>query len=516
MVLVSSGPAQVAVPDVSAQSDSRSRAPARSGTATRRRHQADLNRAAARHRALAVPRRRAARCAAAKREPRRGEGTPERRGARTSSARRGTRRRRTASARASRRRPSRATSSEAAEAAWCSADPAGGLKAKRGATITITVGELRRRPRRAPRPRRLRSTTHHHDRRRPPPRAGDGHVSATGDAHRRGARGRTLLRARRLARLRARRCATGSRAPGTRSAGSRSPATARWRHEGEPLELCPGRGAARRGRGLPGAARTLRRGRHRAGAAGDARRGLRRRGRGGFGAVHGQGALQGADGPRACRRSTTRGAPRALARAPREVLEEIAELACRYSSSPRTSGSSVGIVKVRDAGAARGGAGAGVRARPAGDRRGDGAGIEVECAVLGLARAARNGAHARLALRAGGDLVRGRVVRLRGEVPPGGMELWCPRASPPRRARGCGSWRWRRSCSRLRGPRARGLLRGRRAGAGQRAEHDARLHPDERLREADRGGGHPLPGAGRSPLPPRAGAPASAAARYSY
>ena len=72
---------------------------------------------------------------------------------------------------------------------------------------------------------------------------------------------------------------------------------------------------------------------------------------------------------------------------------------------------------------------------------------------------------------------------------PGGMELMVPaRISASARDAGRGSWRSSAFVrGRLRGPRARGLLRRRRARAGQRAQHDARLHADERLREADRG-----------------------------
>ena len=58
----------------------------------------------------------------------------------------------------------------------------------------------------------------------------------------------------------------------------------------------PGRGAARRRRRLPRAARPLRRGRHGPGPARAARRPLRRRGRARLVAVHGQGRLQGGAG----------------------------------------------------------------------------------------------------------------------------------------------------------------------------------------------------------------------------
>ena len=72
---------------------------------------------------------------------------------------------------------------------------------------------------------------------------------------------------------------------------------------------------------------------------------------------------------------------------------------------------------------------------------------------------------------------------------PGGMELRGARAriSATRAPSACASWPTRCSRAPAGGPRARGLLRGRRAGACQRAEHDAWLHADERLRQAPRG-----------------------------
>ncbi len=58
------------------------------------------------------------------------------------------------------------------------------------------------------------------------------------------------------------------------------------------------------------------------------------------------------------------------------------------------------------------GAARGLGARPAGDRRGDGdVGLEVECSVIGNASP--------IGLDAGRDRDRGRLVRLRGEVPAG-------------------------------------------------------------------------------------------------
>ena len=133
-----------------------------------------------------------------------------------------------------------------------------------------------------------------------------------------------------------------------------------WRQDGEPLSADARRGPARRRRRVPRPARALRRGRHGPGAARDARRRLRRRRRGRLGAVHGQGALQGADVRRgaaagrlrrACARE--RFAPRSRGR----CSPSSTALGLPVFVKPAHLGSSVGIVKVGAAEALRAGAG---------------------------------------------------------------------------------------------------------------------------------------------------------------
>ena len=181
----------------------------------------------------------------------------------------------------------------------------------------------------------------------------------------------------------------------------------------------PGAGPARRRRRLPGPARPVRRGRHRAGAARDARRRLRRRRRGGVGGVHGQGALQGADGrAAACRRWTTAACAASATRADaRTVLAEIARArACPCSSSPRTSARRSGSSRWAPASSSP----AALEAAFAHDAlvivEAMSSGVEVECGVLGALGRARAGRRGGARVRSRRDRPRRRVVRLRGEV----------------------------------------------------------------------------------------------------
>ena len=85
-------------------------------------------------------------------------------------------------------------------------------------------------------------------------------------------RRRALVRARRLARPAAPRCATACARPATRSLVVELARDGAWRHDGEELTLRAGPRAARRRRRVPGPARAVRRGRHGPGAARAARR----------------------------------------------------------------------------------------------------------------------------------------------------------------------------------------------------------------------------------------------------
>ena len=266
-----------------------------------------------------------------------------------------------------------------------------------------------------------------------------------------------------------------------------------WLLDGTGSSRCaPGRGLLGRRRRVPGAARPVRRGRHGPGAARAARRAVRRRGRAGQRAVHGQGRLQGADGAApACRRSTT--------------------------GRSATSGSRPTRRRSRRAGGARA---AGVRqARAAGlvgrDRQGRGGrracaarstrrSSTTRCVIVEAARRARGRVLGARQPRAGRLASRARSCSRPGErwydyeakYEPGGMELRVPprgsRRRRPRAGARAGGARpsGRSGCSR---PRAGGLLRRGRAGAPQRAQHDARLHADERLRGAVRGSGIAYP-----------------------
>ena len=163
---------------------------------------------------------------------------------------------------------------------------------------------------------------------------------------------------------------------------------------------------------------------------------------------------------------------------PDGVLRDLAALGLPVFVKPARLGSSVGIAKVAVGRGAGRRARRGVRPRPVRDRRGDEHGHRGR--VLGARRDRRG---ARVGARRDRPAVR--VVRLRREVrarrhaAAGARADLRDRPRPPARdgARGLRPLR-------LLGPRAGGLLRRGRDRAAQRAQHDARLHDDERLREA--------------------------------
>ena len=242
------------------------------------------------------------------------------------------------------------------------------------------------------------------------------------------------------------------------------------------------RGPARRRRRLSRAARAVRRGRHGAGAARAARRALRRRGRARLVAVHGQAGLQGraGGGRRAAGRlrRRERGAPahgpgRRARRAGRARAAAV-----RQARPARLVG------RHRAGGGARGARrrpGRGLRPRRARDRRG------VLPRPGGRVRGHGPG-------RARRPPCPGEIVLLKGagwydfeaKYAEGGMELRVPaRLAPATEDAGPAARRRDLRAGRLHRARAGGLLRrGRRAGAGQRAQHAARHDADERVPQA--------------------------------
>ena len=178
---------------------------------------------------------------------------------------------------------------------------------------------------------------------------------------------RPLERARGLAGLRARRCARASSRPATSRWPWRSPATARWSARRRAGHARAGRRAAGRDVVVPRAARPLRRGRHGAGAARDCS----------TCPTWAPGVLASAVcmdkvlfkdlmAPPGCRRSTTSRCARASDPA------SSAGSGCRCSSSPRGSDRRWGSRRSSAAAELPAALEDGVRARPAGDRRGDG------------------------------------------------------------------------------------------------------------------------------------------------
>ena len=181
----------------------------------------------------------------------------------------------------------------------------------------------------------------------------------------------------------------------------------------------PARGRARtrtrrRRRRVPGAARAVRRGRHGPGAARVPRRALRGRRRARVRAVHGQGDVQGADGPCRAPAGPLPGGPR------RHVLLRARDRAVGPRRTRAAGVRQAGAARLvgrdrpgRDRVRAAGGARDRVRARLAGDRRGGRR--RPRGRVLGDRRQRSDRVRARR------DRARGRrvgLVRLRGQVQP--------------------------------------------------------------------------------------------------
>ena len=135
-------------------------------------------------------------------------------------------------------------------------------------------------------------------------------------------------------------------------------------------------------------------------------------------------------------------------------------------------------------------------------------GIEVECGVLGSSRGERGDGAPALASSRARSCFAGDFYDFEAKYAPGGMELLVPArisdAAPPR---GCASSRCeafaRAGCDGL--ARVDFFVDGEQR-AAERAEHDAGVHADERVREADGGVGGRVSGARRPALPAGAGA----------
>jgi D-alanine-D-alanine ligase len=190
-------------------------------------------------------------------------------------------------------------------------------------------------------------------------------------------------------------------------------------------------------------------------------------------------------------------------RAPEETLAELVRLGLPVFVKPAHLGSSVGIVKVS-------------RQEELPDAlqeafshdglvivEATATGKEVECGVLGVPDEQRETDGEAFVSRAGEIVFAGEFYDFGAKYTPGGMELRIPASISERAA------------ERVRELALQAYLasgcEGRRAGAAERAEHDARLHADERLREAAGRLRRPLPDARGSPLPARAGAPGATA-----
>ena len=178
---------------------------------------------------------------------------------------------------------------------------------------------------------------------------------------------------------------------------------------------------------------------------------------------------------------------------------------------PARLGSSVGISKVWSEEELDAALRARLRARP--DRPGGASRGRHGGGVLG-ARPLRPGR-----LAAGGDRAAARrgLVRLRGQVRE--RRDGADRARPPAGgdARdGAPAGRGGLPDRRLLGDGARGLLRGGRPGARERAQHDPRVHLDERLRQAARGRRDPVLGAAGPARGAGARAPRTSSGRYRY
>ena len=215
--------------------------------------------------------------------------------------------------------------------------PAAGGKAKRGSTVTITVGQYFDPAAQIPQPddpddaRDADHTARHHPRHTVRVAVLSGGRSSEHDVSLRSA-----------ASVRAGLAEAGHEvvdvALGARRHAGRTTAR-RW-------QLRAGRGLLRADCAVPGAARPVRRGRDGPGPARAARRPLRRRRRAGLRAVHGQGRLQGPHGAApGCRRSTT-----GRSREGDDARRCSRRSGCRCFVKPARLGSSVGIAKVGEPG----------------------------------------------------------------------------------------------------------------------------------------------------------------------
>ena len=163
---------------------------------------------------------------------------------------------------------------------------------------------------------------------------------------------------------------------------------------------------------------------------------------------------------------------------PDAVLDELAALGLPVFVKPARLGSSVGIAKVTDGAALGDALDAAFVHDPCVIVEAMSTGTEVECSVLGSTRRAE-------ASEPGEIVIASDWYDFAAKYEPGGMELRVPAQISDGGARAAaGDGRRGVLALRLLGPRARGLLRRGRACPAQRAQHDARLHADERLREA--------------------------------
>ena len=145
-------------------------------------------------------------------------------------------------------------------------------------------------------------------------------------------------------------------------------------------------------------------------------------------------------------------------------------------------------------------------------------GAEVECAVLGSPHSSRAAGAAPAIVSEPGEIVlAGEWYDFSAKYAPGGMQL----TVPARISHGATEQVKKLALEAFLLAGCDGLARvdffvdGERV-LRQRAEHDARLHPHERVRQADGRRRRPLSGARRPSLPPGARAPRTSGARYLY
>ena len=181
--------------------------------------------------------------------------------------------------------------------------------------------------------------------------------------------------------------------------------------------------------------------------------------------------------------------------ADRDAVErDVAGLGLPVFVKPARLGSSVGIVRVTEPGGLRAALAEALEHDPIAIVEAASPGLEIECSVLGNDNpiASQPG---EILLAAGEQ----GWYDYEAKYTPGGMQLIVRRGSR------CGAGA--RTGARRRGLPALGLLRARprrflrrgRPGPRQRAQHDPRVHADERLRRAVRRQWDPLPGAARPP-----------------